>query len=100
LVPVVSVSVTVLFANKPSANDGAVNVTVTPLAGVVPDITVAARGFVNAAPTTALCPLPLVAAIVTAAGGGVVFVVELELPQPVKRVKVEETKTEAMRTLQ
>jgi len=92
---VVSVSVIpgVVVANSPSVKYGAVNVTATPLAGVVPDITVATRGFVKAAPTTALCPLPLVAAIVVTGG---VVVVELELPQPVKKVKVEKTKTEAI----
>jgi hypothetical protein len=98
---VVSVSVTpgVVVAKVPLAPvPGAVNVTVTPLAGVVPDITVATRVFVNGAPTTALCPPPLVAAMVTAGG----VVVELELLQPVNRVKVEKTKIEAInaRTLQ
>jgi hypothetical protein len=97
---VVSVSVTpgVVVAKVPLAPvPGAVNVTVTPLAGVVPDITVATRVFVNGAPTTALCAPPLVAAIVTV---GVVF--ELELLQPVKRVNAEKTEIEAInaRTLQ
>jgi hypothetical protein len=89
---VVSVSVTpgVVVAKVPLAPvPGAVNVTVTPLAGVVPDITVATRGFVNGAPTTALCPPPLVAAIVMA--GGVFVELELQatraaiMPRPMKR---------------
>lgn len=53
--------------------DGAVNVTEMPLTGLPPlSVTVATRGLLNGAPITALCPLPLVAAI--AAGEDAVFV--------------------------
>jgi hypothetical protein len=64
---------------------GAVNVTVAPLTGVVPVITVATSGFVNAVPTVALCPPPLVATIVSTGGGGA----ELEL-QPVQKTKAKQ----------
>lgn len=67
---VVSVSVLVpLVVNMPLAPDeGAVNVTVAPLTGEPPCVTVATSGAVNATPTAALCGVPLVAAIVSAAG--------------------------------
>jgi hypothetical protein len=64
---------------------GAVNVTVTPLAGDPPDVTVATSGFVNAAPTVALCPDPLVATIDTTGGA------EFELLQPGKKAKATRT---------
>jgi hypothetical protein len=58
-------------AKVPLAPDvGGAKVTVTPLAGVPPVVTVATRGAANAAPTTALCGVPLVALIDT---GGVVI---------------------------
>jgi orotate phosphoribosyltransferase-like protein len=60
---------------------GAVNVTVTPLVGVPPVVTVATSNAVNAVLTVALCGVPLVAAIETTLG------VELELPQAVKKAK-------------
>ena len=70
---VVSVSMAVPLAKEPLAPDaGAVNVTVAPLVGDPPVVTVATSGAANFAPTTALCPDPLVAVIDTA-GGGVVF---------------------------
>jgi hypothetical protein len=54
-------------ANVPLAPDaGAAKVTVAPLMGVEPFITVTTNGLVNAAPTCALCPEPLVAAITSA----------------------------------
>jgi len=63
---VVSVSVAVPFAKVPLAPDaGAVNVTVTPLVGVPPVVTVATSGFVNAVLTVVLCPDPLVTTIAT-----------------------------------
>ena len=81
-----------MVANVPLAPVvGAVNVTVTPLVGVPPVVTVATRGFVNAAPTAALCGVPLVAVIDTVGGGGVVVVLELLL-QLVRKVKVEKIK--------
>lgn len=70
----VSVAATGFVAKVPLAPvDGAVNVTETPLTGLpLPSVTVATRGLPNATPTTALCPLPLVAVIV--AGEDAVFV--------------------------
>jgi hypothetical protein len=60
-------------AKLPLAPDeGAVNVTVTPLAGDPFVVTVATSGAANAVPTVALCGVPLVAAIDTT---GVVVVV-------------------------
>jgi hypothetical protein len=68
---VVSVSVAVLLPNVPLApEDGAVNVTLAPLTGDPPFVTVATRGAAKAAPVCALCELPLVAAIVVVGGGG------------------------------
>ena len=51
---------------------GAVKVTVTPLVGVPPVVTVATRGAANAEPAVAVCPDPLVATMATVGGGGVV----------------------------
>jgi len=45
--------------------EGAVNVTVTPLVGMPPVVTVATRGRANAVFTFALCGVPLVAEIVS-----------------------------------
>jgi hypothetical protein len=53
---------------------GAVKVTVTPLAGDPFDVTVATSGLVNAVPTVALCPPPLVAVIAMVGGTPAVFV--------------------------
>ena len=62
---VVSVSVAAPFVKVPLApEDGAVKVTITPLVGVPPVITVATSGAANAVPTGALCGVPLVAAMV------------------------------------
>jgi len=72
---VVSVSVTagVAVANRPLAPvEGAVKVTETPLEGVPLDVTVATSAFVNAVPTAADWPPPLVAEIAMVGGGGVV----------------------------
>jgi hypothetical protein len=71
---VVSVSVVVPFANVPLApDDGAVNVTTTPLTGFWPlSCTVAARGAANAVLIPALWGVPLVAVI--EAAGPAVFV--------------------------
>jgi hypothetical protein len=70
---VVSVSVFVPFANVPDGADaGAVNVTDAPLTGFPStSVTLATRGSANAVLTTALCGVPLVAAIT--AGGPDVF---------------------------
>ena len=46
-------------------DEGAVNVTVTPLVGIPPVVTVATRGRANAVFTFALCGVPLVAEIVS-----------------------------------
>jgi hypothetical protein len=88
---VVAVAVATAPANVPFGSAaGAVKVTVTPLAGDVPLMTVAVRGLVKAAPTTALCPPPPVAAMVIT--GGVVCELLLQL---VRKVTVEKTKVEA-----
>jgi hypothetical protein len=65
------------------------NVTVTPLAGVPLDVTVAISGLVNAVLTVVLCPPPLVAAIEMVGG------VELELLQPVRKPKARRTDANA-----
>jgi len=89
---VIAVAVVTPPANVLSVDAGDVKVTVTPLVGVPPVVTVAVRGFVNGAPIAAPCPPPLVAVIVTVGGGVVVFV--LELLQFVRKVKVEKIKVE------
>jgi len=64
---VASVSEAMPLAKVPLAPDpGAVNVTITPLVGVPPVVTVATSVAANAAPTVALWEDPLVAAISTA----------------------------------
>jgi len=73
---------------------GAVNVTVTPLAGDPPLITVATSGAANAVPTVALCGVPLVAAMDTTGGGGGG---ELELLQPARKARVEKTNADKIR---
>ena len=86
------IAVVVPFANAPLApEDGAVKVTVTPAVGVPFVVTVATRGAVNAAPTAALWPDPLVAAIATVVV--VVFVLEVleEPPHPVRKLRVRRT---------
>jgi hypothetical protein len=70
----------------PAPVAGAVNVTVTPLVGDPPVVTVATSGAAKAVPTFALCGVPLVAAIKTT--GGVAFELELQL---VKKLKANET---------
>src|SRR5271169_4022645 len=57
-------------------DDGAAKVTVTPLVADPPVVTVATRGAANAVLTVAVCVDPLVAAIVTVGGGGVVVLLE------------------------
>jgi hypothetical protein len=66
LASVVTISVSLPFANQPVASDvGAVNVTTTPLTGFESlSSTVATNGSANAKRMTALCPDPLVAVIV------------------------------------
>jgi len=60
LASVVSDSVAFPFANVPLApDDGAANVTATPLAADPPIVTFATKCALNAAPTTADCPDPL-----------------------------------------
>jgi hypothetical protein len=68
---------------------GAANVTVTPLFGVPPVVTVATNAAPNAAPATALCGVPLVAAIDST---GVAVFVRLKL------AGVEAPETEAVTT--
>jgi hypothetical protein len=68
---------------------GAANVTVTPLFGVPPVVTVATSAAANAAPATALCGVPLVAAIDST---GVAVFVRLKL------AGVEAPGTEAVTT--
>jgi hypothetical protein len=52
-------------ANVPLAPlTGWVNVTVTPLAGFPPEVTVTTNGFANGVPTVVLCGVPLVAVTV------------------------------------
>jgi hypothetical protein len=69
-----------------------VNVTVTPLAAVPLDVTVATSMLVNALPTVAVCPDPLVAVIAMVGGGG--GVLELLL-QPGRNPKARQTKINA-----
>ena len=69
------------------------NVTVTPLAAVPLDVTVATSILVKASPTFAICPDPLVAEIAMVGGGG--GVLELLLPQPVRNPKTRQTKINA-----
>jgi hypothetical protein len=62
---VVAVVVAVPLANVPLAPKvGAVNVTVTPLVGAPPVVTMAVRGAANGVLTVVLCGVPPVAAIV------------------------------------
>jgi len=90
---VVSVSVVVPFANVPLAPEaGAVNVTVAPLVGDPPVVTVATSGAANAVLTVALCGVPLVAAIVSTGGGGA----ECELLQPVHKTKARKIKARTL----
>jgi hypothetical protein len=87
---VVSVSVATAPANVPfGCAAGAVNVTVTPAAGEPPDVTVATSGLAKAAPTTAVCPPPLVAVMATAGGGGWD---DLELVQPDRKLRARQGK--------
>jgi hypothetical protein len=71
---------------------GAVKVTVTPVVGDSPVVTVATSGAANAAPTAALCAVPLVTAMASTGGGGV----ELELLQPVRKNKFDPIKAVKM----
>jgi hypothetical protein len=85
---VVSVSVAVEFdANVPLAPDpGAVNVTDAPFTGAPPAVTTATSGAANAAPTCALCELPLDTVIDWTGGGA------LELLQPGRKTTARKTK--------
>ena len=74
---------------------GVANVTVTPLAGDPPLVTVATSGAPNAAPTVALCGVPLVAVIETTGGGG--GGVGLELLQPARKIR-REARSDALET--
>ena len=85
---VVSVSVVVPFANVPLAPDGgAVNVTVAPLVGDPPVVTVATSGAANAELTVALCPDPLVAAI-DSTGGAECELLQLGKKTEARKIKV------------
>jgi hypothetical protein len=84
---VVSVSVAVPLANVPLApDDGAVNVTDTPLVGDPPVVTCTISDAANAVPPAVLCGLPLCNVIVSTGG------LELELLQPVRKTKARKTK--------
>jgi hypothetical protein len=72
---------------------GAVKVTVTPVVGDPPVVTVATSGAANATPTAALCGVPLVTAMDSTGGGGV----ELELLQPVRKNKFEAINAEKIK---
>lgn len=79
---VVSVSVAAAgdVANVPLApEEGAVNVTDTPLAGDPLDVTVACNCVPKGWPIAALCAVPAVAAIEMVGGGGVVVLLLLPL---------------------
>jgi hypothetical protein len=66
LASVVAIAVLLPPAKVPLApEDGAVKVTTTPLVGNPPVVTVATRGAANAVLISALCGVPLVAAIVS-----------------------------------
>jgi len=67
-----------------------VNVTVTLLAAVPFEVTVATSILVKASPTVAVCPDPLVAVIVSGGGGGVLL--EPLPPQLVRKAKTRQTK--------
>jgi hypothetical protein len=76
---------------------GAVNVTTIPLAGDPPLVTVATKGAENAVLTSALCGVPLVAAIDSTGG-----VVELDPPpQAVRRARrmTQRTLAQALRSI-
>jgi hypothetical protein len=65
---VVAIAVLLPPVNVPLApDDGAVKVTITPLVGDPPVVTVATRGAAKAVLTTALCGVPLVAVMVSTA---------------------------------
>ena len=89
---VVSVSVTpgVVVANRPLApDDGAVKVTVTPLAGDPLVVTFATSGLVNAIPTIALCPPPLTAVMFVTGGGAML---EPDEPQLARKPMARQTR--------
>ena len=66
--------------NVPLApEEGAVNVTDTPLAGDPLEVTVACNAAANGWPIAALCVAPAVAAMATVGGGGVVLPLLLPL---------------------
>jgi|SRR5579862_2566706 len=91
LVVSVSVSAGVVVANRPLApDDGAVKVTVTPLAGDPLEVTVA-ESVPNELPTTALVVYPLFAAMAIT-GGGVMFEFD-EPPQLLRNPMATQTGT-------
>lgn len=71
---------------------GAVKVTVTPVVGDPPVVTVATSGAANDEATAALCAVPLVTAMASTGGGGV----EFELLQPVRKNKLDPIKAVKM----
>ena len=82
----VSVAAAGDVANVPLApEEGAVNVTDTPLAGDPLDVTVACNCVPNGWPIAALCELPAVAAMAMVGWGGVV----LPLPLPLQPTNTE-----------
>jgi hypothetical protein len=84
LASVVSISEAFPFAKVPLApDDGAANVTATPLAADPPIVTFATKCAANAAPTTAACPDPLTTDTPPDDDEDEL----LELPQPVRRMR-------------
>jgi hypothetical protein len=84
-----SVSVFVPFSNLPLApEEGAVNVTETPLVGDPLVVTNATRGFANAVLIVSLCPDPLDTAIT---GTGAAVLVSLKLAEDAAPVVVAAT---------
>jgi hypothetical protein len=78
------VKVVLEFEKMPLAPPaGAVNVTVTPLTGLPPAVTVATRGLAKAELIAAFCPDPLVAAMVVAGAAVLVSAKLAELEAPV-----------------
>jgi hypothetical protein len=87
---VVSVSVAPPVKAQLAPDDGAVNVTETPLAGDPFEVTVACN-VTNAAPTVIpLCGVPALAVIAIVGPG---FGFELELPQPVNKPRARQANT-------
>jgi hypothetical protein len=95
LASVVSVSVFVEFTNVPVGSEpGAVNVTDAPGVAVPFVVTVATSGT-KAAPTIALCGVPLVAVITTVGAGGVLTVLVQLVKKPMDKARQIEVRMPA-----